>query len=158
MFTDNIKIVIIIAILIVTILVFRRIYISKQKSKIINKRKKLVEQKFTQKEYEEIIVDLISLKIKSEKWTEIEVENKSIEYQLSTLSDTGGNENLRLIKKRINNIKIQIPYKRSYIDYEFKTDMETSKLKLFFEVQKETKAQVYKTKRKIRYIDLSFLR
>lgn len=158
MFIENIEIVVIIPILIVTIFVFRRIYISKQKSKIINKRKKLVEQKFIQKEYEEIIVDLTSLKIKSEKWTEIEVENKSIEYQLCTLSDTGGNENLRLIKKKINNIKIQIPYKRSYIDYEFKTDMETSKLKLFFEVQKETKAQVDKTKRKIRYIDLSFLR
>ena len=152
MFIENTEIVIIIVILIVTILVLKKIYKPK------NKSKKLVEQKFIQKEYEEIIVDLISVKMKSEKWSEIEVENQSIDYRLNSLSDTGGNENLRLIKKRINNVIIQIPYKKSYIYYEIKTEMETSKLKLFFEVQKETKAQVDKTNRKIKYINLSFLR
>lgn len=119
---------------------------------------KFSERKFEQKEYEEIIVDLIKTKIKSEKWNEIEVKNESLEYYLNSLSDTGGNENLRFIKKKINNIIIQIPYKKSFIDYEIKTEMETTKLKLFFEVQKETKAQVDKTNRKIKYIDLSFLR
>ena len=111
-----------------------------------------------QKEYEEIIVDLINAKIKSEKWNEIEVENDSLGYNFNRLSDTGGDENLRFIKKKINSIIIQIPYKKSFIDYEINTEMETTKLKLFFEVQKETKAQVDKTNRKIKCIDLSFLR
>lgn len=158
MFTENIEIVIIIAILIVLILVFRRIYKPKQLPKTKNQNKKLEERKFVQKEYEEIIVDLINAKIKSEKWNEIQVENDSLEYNFNRLSDTGGDENLRFIKKKINSIIIQIPYKKSFIDYEIKTEMETTKLKLFFEVQKETKAQVDKTSRKIKYIDLSFLK
>lgn len=158
MFTENIEIVIIIAIFIVLILVFRRIYKPKQPSKTKNQNKKLEECKFVQKEYEEIIVDLINAKIKSEKWNEIEVENDSLESYFNRLSDTGSDENLRFIKKKINSIIIQIPYKKSFIDYEIKTEMETTKLKLFFEVQKETKAQVDKISRKIKYIDLSFLR
>jgi len=158
MFTENIEIVIIIAIFIVLILVFRRIYKPKQPSKTKNQNKKLEERKFVQKEYEEIIVDLINAKIKSEKWNEIEVENDSLESYFNRLSDTGSDENLRFIKKKINSIIIQIPYKKSFIDYEIKTEMETTKLKLFFEVQKETKAQVDKINRKIKYIDLSFLR
>ena len=157
MFTENIEIVTIITIGIL-IFFFWKIYLKKKLSKKENQNKKLVEQKFVEKEYEEIIVDLISVKIKSEKWKEIEVENNSTEYKLNRLSDTGGDENLRLIKKRINSIKIKIPYKNGYIDYEIKTEMETTKLKLFFEMQKETKAQVDKTSRKIKYIDLSFLR
>jgi hypothetical protein len=158
MFIENIEIVIIIAILVVLFLVFRGIYNPKELSKTKNLNKKLEERKFVQKEYEEIVVDLISTKIKSEKWNEIEVENDSLEYYFNRLSDTGGDENLRFIKKKINNVIIQIPYKKSFIDYEIKTEMETTKLKLFFEVQKETKAQVDKTSRKIKYIDLSFLR
>ena len=158
MFTENIEIVIIIAIFIVLILVFRRIYKPKQPSKTKNQNKKLEERKFVQKEYEEIIVDLINAKIKSEKWNEIEVENDSLESYFNRLSDTGSDENLRFIKKKINSIIIQIPYKKSFIDYEIKTEIETTKLKLFFEVQKETKAQVDKINRKIKYIDLSFLR
>ena len=158
MFTENIEIVIIIAIFIVLILVFRRIYKPKQPSKTKNQNKKLEERKFMQKEYEEIIVDLINAKIKSEKWNEIEVENDSLESYFNRLSDTGSDETLRFIKKKINSIIIQIPYKKSFIDYEIKTEMETTKLKLFFEVQKETKAQVDKISRKIKYIDLSFLR
>jgi len=158
MFTENIEIVIIIAIFIVLILVFRRIYKPKQPSKTKNQNKKLEERKFMQKEYEEIIVDLINAKIKSEKWNEIEVENDSLESYFNRLSDTGSDENLRFIKKKINSIIIQIPYKKSFIDYEIKTEIETTKLKLFFEVQKETKAQVDKINRKIKYIDLSFLR
>ncbi len=158
MFTENIEIVIIIAIFIVLILVFWRIYKPKQPSKTKNQNKKLEERKFVQKEYEEIIVDLINAKIKSEKWNEIEVENDSLESYFNRLSDTGSDENLRFIKKKINSIIIQIPYKKSFIDYEIKTEMETTKLKLFFEVQKETKAQVDKISRKIKYIDLSFLR
>ena len=158
MFIENIEIVIIIAILVVLFLVFRGIYKPKELSKTKNLNKKLEERKFVQKEYEEIVVDLISTKIKSEKWNEIEVENDSLEYYFNRLSDTGGDENLRFIKKKINNVIIQIPYKKSFIDYEIKTEMETTKLKLFFEVQKETKAQVDKTSRKIKYIDLSFLR
>lgn len=153
-----IEIVIIIAILVVLFLVFRGIYKPKELSKTKKLNKKLEERKFVQKEYEEIVVDLISTKIKSEKWNEIEVENDSLEYYFNRLSDTGGDENLRFIKKKINNVIIQIPYKKSFIDYEIKTEMETTKLKLFFEVQKETKAQVDKTSRKIKYIDLSFLR
>ena len=158
MFTENIEIVIIIAIFIVLILVFWRIYKPKQPSKTKNQNKKLEECKFVQKEYEEIIVDLINAKIKSEKWNEIEVENDSLESYFNRLSDTGSDENLRFIKKKINSIIIQIPYKKSFIDYEIKTEMEATKLKLFFEVQKETKAQVDKINRKIKYIDLSFLR
>lgn len=158
MFIDNIEIVIIITILIVLILVFLRMYKPKQLSKTKNLSKKLEEHKFVQKEYEEIVIDLINVKIKSEKWKEIEVENDSLEYYFNSLSDTGGDENLRFIKKKINSIIIQIPYKKSFIDYEIKTEIETTKLKLFFEVQKETKAQVDKTSRKIKYIDLSFLR
>ena len=158
MFIENIEIVIIIAILVVLFLVFRGIYKPKELSKTKKLNKKLEERKFVQKEYEEIVVDLISTKIKSEKWNEIEVENDSLEYYFNRLSDTGGDENLRFIKKKINNVIIQIPYKKSFIDYEIKTEMETTKLKLFFEVQKETKAQVDKTSRKIKYIDLSFLR
>ncbi|MES2575758.1 MAG: hypothetical protein V4572_12505 [Bacteroidota bacterium] len=133
-------------------------YKPKQLSKTKNLSKKLEEHKFVQKEYEEIVIDLINVKIKSEKWKEIEVENDSLEYYFNSLSDTGGDENLRFIKKKINSIIIQIPYKKSFIDYEIKTEIETTKLKLFFEVQKETKAQVDKTSRKIKYIDLSFLR
>ena len=158
MFIENIEIVIIIAILVVLFLVFRGIYKPKELSKTKKLNKKLEERKFVQKEYEEIVVDLISTKIKSEKWNEIEVENDSLEYYFNRLSDTGGDENLRFIKKKINNVIIQIPYKKSFIDYEIKTEMETTKLKLFFEVQKETKAQVDKSSRKIKYIDLSFLR
>lgn len=158
MFTENIEILVIIAILIVLILVFRRIYKPKQQSKTKNQNKKLEERKFVQKEYEQIVVDLTNVKIKSEKRNEIEVENDSVEYYLNRLSDTRGDENLRFIKKKINSIIIQIPYKKSFINYEIKTEMETTKLKLFFEVQKKTKAQVDKTSRKIKYIDLSFLR
>ena len=158
MFIENIEIVIIIAILVVLFLVFRGIYKPKELSKTKNLNKKLEERKFVQKEYEEIVVDLISTKIKSEKWNEIEVENDTLEYYFSRLSDTGGDESLKFIKKKINSIVIQIPYKKSFIDYEIKTEMETTKLKLFFEVQKKTKAQVDKTSRKIKNIDLSFLR
>jgi len=158
MFTENIELVIIIVISIVLILVFWRIYKSKQLSQTKNQNKKFEERKFVQKEYEEIVVDLISTKIKSEKWNEIEVENDTLEYYFSRLSDTGGDESLKFIKKKINSIVIQIPYKKSFIDYEIKTEMETTKLKLFFEVQKKTKAQVDKTSRKIKNIDLSFLR
>lgn len=158
MFIENIEIAIIVTILIVIILVLLRIYKPKQMSKIKNQNKNIDERKFVQKDYEEIVVDLISVKIKSEKWNEIEVENDSLEYHFNRLRDTGGDENLRFIKKKINNIIIQIPYKKSFIDYEIKTEMETTKLKLFFEIQKETKAQVEKISRKIKYIDLSFLR
>lgn len=152
-----IKLITIITSLILIILALRIIYKPKQIFKTKNKSNKLTEQKFVQKEYEEIIVDLTCVKIKSEKQNEIEVENQSLDYKLNSLSDTGGNENLRLIKKQINSIIIQIPYKKSLIEYEIKTEMETLKLKLFFETQKTTKAQVYKTNRKIKYIDLSFL-
>jgi flagellar motor component MotA len=158
MFTENIELVIIIVISIGLILVFRRIHKPKQLSQTKNQNKKFEERKFVQKEYEEIVVDLISVKIKSEKWNEIEVENDSLEYYFSRLSDTGGDESLKFIKKKINSIVIQIPFKKSFIDYEIKTEMETTKLKLFFEVQKETKVQVDKINRKIKYIDLSFLR
>ena len=154
----NTGIVIIIVILIVVILVMWKIYKPKQISKTKNQNRKLAERKFVQKEYEEIVVDLINTKIKSEKWNEIDIEIDSLDYHFNRLSDTGGDENLRFIKKKINSIIIQIPYKKSFIDYEIKTEMETTKLKLFFEVQKETKAQVDKTNRKIKYIDLSFLR
>lgn len=155
---ENLEVVIIIAVLILIILGFRRSYKSNLVSKTKYPSKKLIEHKFVQNEYEEIIINLIGVKIKSENWSEIEVKNQSIEYKLNSLSDTGGNDNLRLIKKRINNVMIQIPYKQSYLNYEIKTEMETSKLKLFFEVQKETKAHVYKTNNRIKYIDLSFLR
>jgi hypothetical protein len=158
MFKENKGIVIIIVVLIMIILVIWRISKPKQISKTKNQNRKLAEQKIVQKEYEEIVVDLINTKIKSEKWNEIEVENDSLEYYSNRLSDTGGDENLRFIKKKINNIIIQIPYKKSFIYYEIKTEMETTKLKLFFEVQKKTKAQIDKTSRKIKYIDLSFLR
>jgi hypothetical protein len=154
----NTGIVIIVVILIVIILVMWKIYKPKQISKTKNQNRRLAERKFVQKEYEEIVVDLINTKIKSEKWNEIDIEIDSLDYHFNRLSDTGGDENLRFIKKKINSIIIQIPYKKSFIDYEIKTEMETTKLKLFFEVQKETKAQVDKTNRKIKYIDLSFLR
>ena len=96
-----IEIVIIIAILVVLFLVFRVIYKPKELSKTKNLNKKLEERKFVQKEYEEIVVDLISMKIKSEKWNEIDVENDSLEYYFNRLSDTGGDENLRFIKKNM---------------------------------------------------------
>ncbi|MES2543952.1 MAG: hypothetical protein V4548_03640 [Bacteroidota bacterium] len=158
MFIENIELVIIIVISIVLILVFRKIYKPKQLSQTKNQNKKFEERKFVQKEYEEIVVDLISAKIKSEKWNEIEVENDSLENYFSRLSDTGGDESLKFIKKKINSVVIQIPYKKSFIDYEIKTGMETTKLKLFFEIQKKTKAQVDKINRRIKYIDLSFLK
>ena len=153
-----IEIVIIIAILVVLFLVFRGIYRPKELSKTKNLNKKLQRRKFVQKEYEEIVVDLLRTKIKSEKWNEIELENDSLEYYFNRLSDTGVDEILRFIKKKINIVLIQIPYKKSFIEYEIKTEMETTKLELFFEVQKKTNAQIDKTSKKIKYIDLSFLR
>ena len=65
MLTENIKIVTIITIGILIILVFWKIYLIKKSSKKEKQNKKLVEQKFIEKEYEEISVDLISVKIKS---------------------------------------------------------------------------------------------
>ena len=154
---NNTHIFVIISIVIIAVFILLKIYKSKTDQKSKQKRK-FVDQNFVKKEYEQITVDLVKLKIKSEKWKEIEVENNSTEHKLNNLSDTGGDDNLKLIKKRVNNIIIKIPYKKGYIDYEIKTNMETTKLKLFFEMQKETKAQVDKTNRKIKHIDLSFLK
>ncbi len=103
-----------------------------------------------------IVVNLEDVQIKSNSWTEQKVIDNSYYAGFNQMAGYDG-KNFETITRNFNYVKFKIPHEYGIIEYKAHIPMDTTKLKIYFAIKKQTYLYVDKLDEEKMYLDLDFL-